>query len=111
MDATQLLTHYQRILGASQQMHQFANREAWDELIDCETERRQFVAALRQELQAVPEVDLAPSLQETANNCIREILTLDQETRNLVERWMNGLGQDLQTVNTAQRLRRTYLTP
>ncbi len=110
MDASQLLNHYQRILGASQQMHQFASTASWDALIDCEIERRQFVAALRQELQALPEVDLAPDLQETANRCIREILTLDQETRNLAERWMNDLSQDLQTVGTAQRLRRAYLT-
>lgn len=111
MDANQLLAHYQRILGASQQMHQFATHESWDSLIDCETERRQFVAALRQELQAVPEVELSPDLQEIANHCIREILSLDQETRNLAERWMHELGQDIQTVSTAQRLRRTYLTP
>lgn len=92
-------------------MHQFANSEAWDALIDCEVERRQFVAELRQELQALPEVKLPAEQEDIANNCIREVLTLDQRTRDLVERWMKELGQDLQTVSTAQRLRRTYLNP
>lgn len=111
MDATHLLTHYRRILGASQKMYQFASSEAWDELIDCEVERRHFVSELRQELQTLPNVDLPAEQQEIANNCIREVLTLDQKTRDLAERWMNELGKDLQTVSTAQRLRRTYLAP
>lgn len=111
MDALLLLTHYQRILGASRKMHEFAATEEWDALIDCEIERRQVVANLRQELQALPEVSLPAEQQEIANNCIREVLTLDQETRGLAERWMNELSRDLQTVSTAQRLRRTYLVP
>ena len=111
MDATILLTHYQRILGASQKMHQLASSEAWDALIDCEVERRHCIADLRHELQMLPEVNLPIEQQEIADNCIREVLTLDQKTRDLAERWMNELGKDLQTVSTAQRLRRTYLTP
>ena len=110
MDAALLLAHYQRILSASKNMLDFAMQEEWDALIDRELERRQFVASLREELQELPEVELPAIQQELANNCIKEILTLDHKTRELVERWMDELGKDLQTVSTAQRLRRTYLS-
>ena len=110
MDPNQLIDYYARIRDASRRMHQLADSEQWDELIECELGRREEVSALRKALQESPDSNMHPDLLRMANDCILEILQLDQQTQSLAERWMSELGQDLQTVNTAQRLRRTYLT-
>ena len=105
-----LLALYDAILAISQQMREHAQADEWDALVDKELERRQLVAALRTELEIAPS-PLNPAEQTQSETTIKAILSLDEETRKLAERWMGELDEKLGSIKTSRRLQNTYLAP
>jgi len=108
--SAEILALYDAILAASQQMREYAGAEEWDALVDKELERRQLVASLRTELEAGPS-PLSPAEQMQSETIIKSILSLDEETRSLAERWMGELDEKLGSIKTSRRLQNTYLAP
>ena len=107
--SARLLVLYKQILAASQQMLALAQAADWDALVDQELARREIVGELRGLLEGFPN-PLSETERAHTETQIREILTVDAETRSLAERWMNELGTRLQSINTSRRLQNVYLT-
>lgn len=101
---------YTQILAASKRMLDLARAQEWDALVDQELDRREIVAKLRTTLEQKPTPhEVAEHTQSEA--LIREILAIDEETRNLAQSWMAELDQQLNSLGTSKRLRNTYLNP
>lgn len=106
----QILSIYAAILAASRQMLDLAKEQNWDALVDLELERRQIVAKLRSTLEQSP-APLNGAEHSESEVLIRNILAIDEQTRNLAQSWMAELDQQLSSLGTSKRLRNTYLNP
>lgn len=105
MSSDRLLDEYKLALSLTQSMLTAASKGDWDLLVTLEQQRARQIAVIQ-------ERDPNPSPQATDAKNKREVLAailqLDEKIQLLTQDWMLELRQILTSVNTEQRLSRTY---
>lgn len=105
MSSDRVLEEYRVALSLTQSMLAAASRGDWDQLVTLEQQRARQIAAIQ-------ERDPHPSPQAANAKKKREVLAailqLDEQIQLLTQDWMLELRQILSSVQTEQRLSRTY---
>lgn len=95
-------------LATSKRMQALAESGDWDALVDCELQRRSYIAALRDLEQRGPLVPAeAPSREEILRR-MQAILEADQITGELVRVWMSQLSTNLGEIDLARKVSAAY---
>lgn len=105
MSSDRILDEYQLALSLTQSMLAAASKGDWDHLVTLEQQRTRQIAVIQ-------ERDPTPSAQAPDAKKKREVLAailqLDEQIQLLTQDWMLELRQILSSVQTEQRLSRTY---
>ena len=99
------LQAYEAALELTERMRVCARSAQWDRLVELETERGSLLEAIGQD-------DRDPARDGAARDGKRRILermiACDAEVATLTQDWMAELRQILNSVDTSQKLERTY---
>jgi flagellar protein FliT len=103
-----IISRWEAALALTRRMLETARRSDWEALVQLERERDQLIEEIRRE-------DVEP-LRSAAQrgrrrDVLQAMLALDEEIRALTEDWMRELREILASVNTSQRLNKTYSQP
>lgn len=105
MSSDHVLDEYKLALSLTQSMLTAASKGDWDQLVMLEQQRTRQIAAIQ-------ERDPNPSAQAPNAKKKREVLAailqLDEQIQILTQDWMLELRQILSSVQTEQKLSRTY---
>jgi flagellar protein FliT len=104
----QIISRWEAALALTTRMLETARRSDWEELVQLEREREQLIEGIRRE-----DVDplRSPAHRARKRDILQAMLALDEEIRALTEDWMRELREILASVNTSQRLNKTYSQP
>ncbi|MBI1396955.1 MAG: hypothetical protein GC151_13335 [Betaproteobacteria bacterium] len=105
MTQDRIVEAYSRALAQTNRMFEAARSGDWDGLVLLERERDRMLDEIRKHEGEPPK---APELRQRKRELIREMLSRDEEIRNLTQDWMHELRDILSNVETVQRLSKTY---
>lgn len=108
MQAAELVSIWIEVLALTERMLESARKSDWDDLVRLEQERARLIEVARQE-----EADPVKARQhrDRKRELIQTIMARDDEIRLLTQDWMRELREILASVNTEQRLNKTYSQP
>ncbi|MBX9630140.1 MAG: flagellar protein FliT [Burkholderiales bacterium] len=108
MEAAEVVSVWIEVLALTERMLDCARKSDWDDLVRLEQERARLIEVARQE-----ESDPVKARQhrDRKRELIQAIMTRDDEIRLLTQDWMRELREILASVNTEQRLNKTYSQP
>lgn len=99
------MQHYERALELTHAMLEAARKSDWSRLVGLEKERSALVDQLR-ELDVDPARDVR--VRERKRDLIQDIIECDGEIEILTQDWMRELREVLGSINSEQKLSRTY---
>lgn len=99
---------WQEVLALTERMLDAARKSDWDGLVELEQQRGHLIDDIGQ-LEKDPAT--ARSHRDRKRALIQAIMGRDDEIRMLTQDWMRELREILASVNTEQRLSKTYSQP
>jgi uncharacterized protein YicC (UPF0701 family) len=95
---------YAHLLELTQKMLELAKQSAWDDLAPIEAQRAQLVARLKRLDDKADNKDI--SLQKAV--LIKQIISLDEETRKLCSEWMMELRSIIDSFDAKKKIKKAY---
>lgn len=105
MSSDRLLDEYALALSLTQSMLSAASKGDWDQLVVLEQQRTRQIAVIQERDPNPP--SQAPDAKKK-REILGAILQLDEQIQLLTQDWMLELRQILSSVQTEQKLSRTY---
>jgi len=99
------LNAYEAALELTERMLVCAREARWDQLVELEKERGGLIESLGR-LDADPARD--PEGREDKRRILERMIACDEEISTLTQDWMAELRQILNSVDTSNKLERTY---
>lgn len=100
-----LLPVYEQALEITQAMLAAARKGDWDALVQRERDRDRLIEQIRQQ---DPDPARDSAARDRKREIIVQILQGDEEIQLLTQDWMHELREVLRSIQTEQRLSRTY---